>query len=102
MGDFRLERLEKVRTGGTLHQMELAIPLPKSDSGKIHRECPTAGCVPGLFQLGGGPDGRLIDEANSPLVRRQPSTSGTTCPYCGTDAPDQDFTFKGDREAARE
>ena len=101
MGDFRFKRLEKYRTGGTRDKMELAIPMPKSGSGKIHRECPTEGCIPGLFQLGNAPEERAVSEANAPLVRRSPNTPGTTCPYCGTDADDKEFTFSGDIEAAR-
>ena len=101
MSDSLFRRLEKYRTGGTRDQMQLAIPIPKSGSGKIHRACPVNSCVPGLFQLGNAPEGRAVNEANAALVRRRANTRGTTCPYCGTDADDQDFTFAGDIEAAK-
>jgi len=35
-------------------------------------------------------------------VRREANTPGTTCPYCGVDAPDDEFTHPDDLEAALE
>lgn len=102
MSEFRFERLEQYRTGGTEEQMELAIPIPKSGSGKVHRECPSKECVPGLFQLGSAPSPRTLAEANKGLVRRLPATLGTTCPYCGVDAEDSNFLFEEDIDAAKE
>src|SRR4051794_89309 len=97
MSEFRFRRLERFRTGGTDDQMYLAVPPPKSPTGKIHRVCP-ASCVPGLFQLGLCPDGRSIQEQHRSLVRRNPNTAGTTCPYCGTDGDDSSFTDPRDIE----
>jgi hypothetical protein len=102
MGDFRFDRLEKFRTGGTPDQMELEFPVPRSSSGKIHRRCPRPECVPAVFQLGEAPDARTIATDHASLVRRQPSAPGTTCPYCGGDAPDNDYLLKEDVEAAVE
>ncbi len=101
MSDFQFTRLQKYRTGGTNERMELGMPIPKSTSGKIHRLCRSPGCVPGLFQLRNAPSGRTVSDAHVTLIRRQPHTPGTTCPYCGTDAADRDFVFKGDIEAAK-
>jgi len=101
MSDFEFTRLQKYRTGGTNERMKLEMPIPRSTSGKIHRDCPSAGCVPGLFQLGKAPSGRTVSNAHVTLIRRQQDTPGTTCPYCGTDAADRAFLFKGDMEAAK-
>lgn len=99
MSDFRFKTLEKYKTGGTRNNMELSIPLPKSPSGKTYRECPNEDCNPRLFLMGSA----TTTETPIPteVVRRQPGTPGITCPYCGKDAPDQDFISKKDIEAAK-
>lgn len=82
--------------------MELSIPLPRSPSGKIYRWCPVPECVPNLFQLGDASEGQSIREEFRDRVRRQPGAVGTTCPYCGHDDEDDEFTFRGDIKAATE
>jgi hypothetical protein len=101
MGDINFKRLERYKTGGTADRMNLAVPLPKSPSGKIQRTCPSPSCVPGLFQLGPSADGRSIEDRHRPLVRRSPNIPGTTCPYCGTDGEDSSFRDPRDIEAAK-
>lgn len=91
MNRFEFQRLRKYQTGGTHERMELSIPIPKSPTGKIHRVCPAATCIPGPFQMGGASESIAIQEKHYALMRRQPHTNGTTCPYCGTDDEDQKF-----------
>jgi len=102
MSIFRFQQLERHRVGGTREQMELAIPPPRSPSGKVHRCCPVAECTPNLFQLGDAPAGQSISGDHTTLVRRAPGTPGVTCPYCGQDAADDEFIFRGDIDAAEE
>jgi hypothetical protein len=98
MPDFRFKRFEKYKVGGTKDRMELNIPLPKSPSGKIYRWCPNQGCAPRLFLLG---DVQRPENLNVSQLRRTPGTIGTTCPYCGIDADDDEFTYEGDIEAVQ-
>jgi hypothetical protein len=101
MGRFELRRLKKYQTGGTTDRMELAIPVPKSPSGKIHRVCPSPCCLPGPFQFGDAPDGRILRDLHRSLVRRRLNTPGTTCPYCGRDDDDRAFNDPRDLEYAK-
>lgn len=99
MSRFRFRRLEEYKVGDTKNGMELNVPLPKTPSGKIYRWCPNGQCTPRLFLLGDAerPEGLDVSQ-----LRRAPGVRGTTCPYCGTDADDADFTYGGDIEAVRE
>jgi hypothetical protein len=96
MASFRFKRLEKYKTGGTRDKMEFHIPLPKSLSGKVYRWCPNEDCVPRLFLFGSEGKPQNLDDFQ---LRRTPGTIGTTCPYCGIDADDDEFNYEGDIEA---
>lgn len=96
MPDFRFKRLEKYKVGGTKDRMELNIPLPKSPSGKVYRWCPNENCTPRLFLLG---DAQRPENLDVSQHRRTPGTRGTTCPYCGIDADDDEFNYEGDIKA---
>lgn len=99
MPDFRFTRLEKYKVGGTKGNMELNIPLPKSPSGKIYRWCPNQECTPRLFLLGNAQPPETLDGSR---IRRAPGSQGTTCPYCGTDADDDEFNYDGDIKAIQD
>ena len=101
MSNFRFRQLEKYKTGGTRDAMELSLPLPKTPAGKVYRWCPIRECRPRLFLLGDPPKEQAVLDNLSDLVRRQPGMPGITCPYCGHDAEDSDFTHPQDIEAAR-
>lgn len=102
MSRFRFRRLEPHKISESVNEMVLSIPPPRSPTGKIHRCCPVPDCVPNLFQLGEAPSGQTIAEVQMKLVRRSPGTPGITCPYCGHDAMDDEFVFRGDIDAAKE
>ncbi len=101
MGDFRFKSLERFRVAGTRNETLLSLPLPRTANGMVYRRCPNLECSPGLFLLGDPPDGRIIDERHAHLIRRPPSTPGTTCPYCGQDSPYADFIHPEDIEAVK-
>ena len=99
MPDFRFTRLEKYRVGGTKGNMELNIPMPASPSGKVYRWCPNEECIPRLFLLGNTQTPETLDGSR---IRRAPGSQGTTCPYCGTDADDDEFNYDGDIKAIQD
>ncbi len=96
MPDFRFTRLEKYKVGGTKGNMELNIPLPKTPSGKVYRWCPNDECTPRLFLLGNAQTPEILEGSR---IRRYPGSRGTTCPYCGIDADDDEFNYAGDIRA---
>lgn len=96
MTDFRFRRLEKYKVGGTRNRMELQMPLPTSPSGKVYRWCPSEDCRPRLFLFG---DAQRPENLDVSEVRRNPGARGTTCPYCGIDADDDEFCYEGDIKA---
>jgi len=102
MSDFRFKRLERHKVGGTARDMQLSIPIPKSPTGKIYRFCPLPDCEPNLFQLGDAPANQSIAPERSNLIRRKSSTTGITCPYCGHDAPDDEYNYPDDVNAIKD
>lgn len=89
-----MSQLGEMRPDGTF---ELSVPLPTTPTGKVRRCCPNPDCRPGLFLLGDGPEtipGQL------PGMRRVPQSAGMTCPYCGTDAEDDEWLCPEDLEHA--
>ncbi len=87
-----MRQLGEMRSDGTF---ELSVPLPTTPTGKVRRCCPNPDCRPGLSLLGDGPEaipGRL------PGMRRVPQSARMTCPYCGTDAEDDDWLCPEDLE----
>lgn len=102
MSDFRFRRLERYKIGGNRDEMKLSIPLPTTSSGKSYRLCPSDECAPRLFLLGNAPLDRQVAEEHQRLARRLPNTAGTTCPYCGYDGPDDEFTHPEDIKAVQE
>jgi hypothetical protein len=98
MGQFEFRRLKKWQTGAKGSEMELRLPLPASETGLTLRWCPNEDCRPRRFQL--GDSARQIELSSDARVRRRPGTSGTTCPYCGTDSTDDAFIAPEDRQAA--
>ncbi len=97
-----LRRLERHRTGGTRNRMELSMPFPQSPRGMVSRLCPNDECTPRLFQLDPSPRKEVTDEGSLSLTRRKAGEEGMTCPYCGEDAEDDDFTPPDDLEATKE
>ena len=101
MSDIRFPRLEKYRVGGTRDKMELSVPVPRTDSGKIYQYSPNKDAVPRLFLLGDAPpERRVASECNS-RMQREPGKGETVCPYSGYIGPDEEFRFVEDVEAIK-
>jgi hypothetical protein len=81
--------------------MELAIPAPRSPSGKIYQYSPNPNAVPRLFQIGDAPPARAIAPEHAARIRRQPGPGETICPYSGYQAPDEEFVHLDDLEAVK-
>lgn len=99
MPKFSFKRLEKYKTGGTSNNIQISIPFPKTDSGKVYRWCPNKSCIPRLFLLGEINKSKNFDEKK---LRRTPGNNGTTCPYCGQYSTDESFNYQGDIKAIRD
>ncbi len=99
MDDFRFQRLEQYRVGGSGDKMELRMPLPKTPDGKVNQRCPGPRCRPAVFQLGNAPEER--PQAEPGRLRRLPGPGQTICPYCGHMAADEDFIAPEDMEAIK-
>lgn len=89
-----LRQLGEMHANGTV---EIAMSLPTTATGKVRRCCPNPDCRPGLSLLGDGPE---TGPDRLPGMRRIPGSKGTTCPYCGTDAEDDDWLCDEDIEHA--
>lgn len=81
--------------------MNLQIPAPTTPAGKTSRRCPAAACVPALFQLGSRAEAPVAPDRER-WIRRRPGERGVTCPYCGTDADDDQFWDPADFEHAKQ
>ncbi len=101
MKDFRFNRLEEHRVGGTRDQMELSYPVPRSPSGKVYQYSPNPHAVPRLFLIGDAPAERAVAPQHEARIRRTPGPGETVCPYSGYMGPDQEFVHFGDVEAIK-
>lgn len=95
----RFPSLEKYKVSqGSGDKMTLSMVRPKSATNKVMQRCPSKSCQPAIFQIGNAPKERNIIDNDKQLVRRVPGSTGTTCPYCGTDGDDPDFVAQEDIE----
>lgn len=97
---MKLERLEKMRTGGTRTKMQLSIPMPKTPDGRVYRYSPNAEAHPRHFVLGDPVVGFVADPDRAVRMKYAPGTPGTVCPYSGVRADDAEFMHPDDRKAA--
>lgn len=81
--------------------MELALPAPKSRSGKVYQYSPNPDATPRLFLVGEAPEDRAIAEEHRPRIQREPGPGHTVCPYSGHIAEDEAFTHAADIEAVK-
>jgi hypothetical protein len=98
--DLRFRNLERYKTGASSDNMTLSIPRPQSSTGKHSYHCPNEKCQPAIFQIGRAQETHTISEEHANIVRREPHTQGITCPYCGQDGEDNEFTSKEDIDYA--
>jgi hypothetical protein len=99
---MKMRNLERFRTGGSGHHMQLGIPLPRTPDGRVYRYSPNEDAHPRHFVLGDV----VAEITRTPELRtrmkRDPRGSQTVCPYSGTVADDQAFTHPDDLKAALE
>lgn len=100
MSRIHFRRLEKYQIGQRGAVRELAMPLPRTATGKVDRQCPRSECTPGRFQVGEAPSNRSIAPDRLGRARRPANAQGTTCPYCGHDDDGSAFISSADRRAA--
>jgi hypothetical protein len=101
VSEFRFRKLERHRVGGTREKMTLAVPIPRSPTGKIYQYSPNPAAVPRLFQLSDAPAQRTIAPEHTSRIRRQPGPGDTICPYSGHQAADEEFIHCEDIEAIK-
>lgn len=101
MSDFRFNRLERHRVGGSRNKMRLSIPAPLTSSGKWYQYSPNPAAAPRLFLLGKAPVDRTVPEEHRSRIRREPGPGKTVCPYSGFMAPDEDFVHFDDIAAVK-
>lgn len=101
MRDIRFRNLEKYRVGGTRDNMQLALPAPKSPSGKVYQYSPNPDAKPRLFLIGNAPDDREFSEDCRKRMRREPGAGQTVCPYSGFIGDDAEFVHAEDIEAIK-
>ncbi len=102
MREFRFNRLERHRIGGTRDEMQLSVPIPKSPSGKVYRYSPYPDAAPRLFLLGDAPVERTVTDAQRARMRLEPGSAQTVCPYSGLIAGDEEFIHFDDVEAVKQ
>ena len=102
MDELRFRSLDQHAIENNTEGLTLALPLPRSPKGLVYRMCPKGGCSPKLFLLGDAPDDQSIPPDRVQFIRRTPGMPGTTCPYCGSDAEDHEYTAAEDIESAKE
>lgn len=98
---FRPRNLERHKVGGSGDEMTLSFERPRTDSGKVRERCPAEGCQPAIFLLGEKAEEHTPAPDTIPLMRREPGSSMTTCPYCGHDDEDDKFIPEEDVEHAK-
>lgn len=97
---MRFKNLERFKVGGTDTNMKLAIPLPRTASGRVYRFSPNENAHPRLFLLGNSD--KELPETPSPRMKQLPGQPMTVCPYSGVIQPDSEFTHPDDVTAAHE
>lgn len=80
--------------------MQLAIPLPKTPSGRVYRFSPNEQAHPRHFVLGDAPQDFVVTDVARARMKLAPRSKQTVCPYSGTVADDSDFTHPEDVKAA--
>ena len=71
--------------------LTLPVPAPKTPLSQVAWRCPNEDCSPRLFRMGRAATARPAAAEDAALMRRNAGAPGATCPYCGTDGPDETF-----------
>lgn len=98
----KYKNLERYRVGGTDSNMKLAIPLPRTPSGRAYRYSPNEDAHPRHFLIGDVVADHEIESAARARMKLEPRSNQTVCPYSGIIAADDEFTHPYDRQAGIE
>lgn len=98
----KYKNLERYRVGGTDSNMKLAIPLPRTPSGRAYRYSPNEDAHPRHFLIGDVVADHEIENAARARMKLEPRSNQTVCPYSGIIAADDEFTHPDDRQAGIE
>lgn len=95
----KFKNLERYRVGGTGTNMSLAIPLPRTPSGRTYRYSPNENAHPRHFLIGDAiTDFEICDDARA-RMKLSPRSNQTVCPYSGVIASDEEFIHPDDQQA---
>jgi hypothetical protein len=97
---MNFKNLNKYRVGGTSGNMKLAIPPPRTPSGRVYRFSPNPDAHPRHFVMGDADAGFIVTDEARARMRQEPRQPKTVCPYSGVIAPDDDFHHPDDIKAA--
>lgn len=96
----KFRNLERYRVGGTDSNMSLAIPLPRTPSGRAYRFSPNESAHPRHFLNGDVVPNFEVKDVARARMKLDPRSHQTICPYSGVAAADEEFTHPDDRQAA--
>ncbi|WP_020086046.1 hypothetical protein [Hyphomicrobium zavarzinii] len=99
---MKFKNLARYRVGGTARDMKLAIPPPRTLSGRVYRFSPNIDAHPRHFVIGDGDIAFEPSDATRARMKLQPRSHQTVCPYSGQIADDADFAHPDDAKAAIE
>lgn len=97
---MKFKNLNRYRVGGTNAKMDLAIPLPKTPSGRAYRYSPNPDAHPRHFVIGKAEDNFEISDTARARMKLTPRSPQTVCPYSGQIAEDGAFIHPDDEKAA--
>lgn len=97
---MKFRNLERYRVGGTDNNMSLAVPLPRTPSGRTYRYSPNKEAHPRHFVIGEVVAHPEITEATRARMKLEPRSTQTVCPYSGIIAADGEFTHPDDVQAS--
>lgn len=97
---MQFRSLDRYKVSGTEAHMNLAIPLPRTPSGRIYRLSPNLEAYPRHFLIG---QVAVHPEATAEMRARmklEPRSENTVCPYSGIVAADDAFVHPDDIQAS--
>ena len=99
---MKFPRLSRYRTGGTISNMKLSLPAPRTPVGRAYRFSPNENAHPRHFVMGKVVADVPLTEELRARMKHDPHIPKTVCPYSGSVADDAAFTHPEDHKAALE
>lgn len=95
----KFRNLERYRVGGTDSNMDLAVPLPRTPSGRTYRYSPNANAHPRHFLIGDVVADYQVKQEARARMKLEPRSNQTVCPYSGVVGADDEFAHPDDQQA---